>query len=63
LNDSIRRRYHNPCTYLNFFLKLPPYTLAGFNLTIHSASLLDGKRRRFLLSSPPGHNIHTYLRR
>jgi hypothetical protein len=47
LNDSIRRRYHNPCTYLNFFLKLPPYTLAGFNLTIHSANLLSSWQRRF----------------
>jgi hypothetical protein len=28
------------------FLKQPPYTLAGFDLTTHSSSLLDGRRRR-----------------
>jgi hypothetical protein len=27
-----------------FYLKLPPYTLAGFDLTIHSYGLLGGRR-------------------
>jgi hypothetical protein len=30
----------------NFFKKLPPHTLTGFDLTIHSSSLLGGRRRR-----------------
>jgi hypothetical protein len=29
------------------FLDLPPYTLAGFDLTTHSSSLLGGRRRRY----------------
>jgi hypothetical protein len=28
------------CTLYIFFFKLPPYTLAGFDLTAHSSSLL-----------------------
>jgi hypothetical protein len=27
--------------------KISPYTLAGFDLTIHSSSLLSGRRRRY----------------
>jgi hypothetical protein len=27
--------------------KLPPYTLAGFDLTTHSYNVLGGKRRRY----------------
>jgi hypothetical protein len=30
-----------------FFQKLPPYTLAGFDLTTHSSSLLGGRRWRY----------------
>jgi hypothetical protein len=29
------------------FKKLPPYTLAGFDLTTHSSSLLGIRRRRY----------------
>jgi hypothetical protein len=29
------------------FFKLPPYTLAGFDLTTHSSSLLGCRRRRY----------------
>jgi hypothetical protein len=29
------------------FKKLPPYTMAGFNLTTHRSSLICGKRRRY----------------
>jgi hypothetical protein len=28
-------------------IKLPPYSLAGFDLTTHSSSLLGGRRRRY----------------
>jgi hypothetical protein len=30
-----------------YVFKLPPYTLAGFDLTTHSASLLGGRQRRY----------------
>jgi hypothetical protein len=42
-------RVSNP----NIF-NLTPYTLAGFDLTTHSSSLLNGKRRRYHWTSPPG---------
>jgi hypothetical protein len=35
-----KHRYNN-------FLNIPPYTLAGFDLTTHIFSLLDGRRRRY----------------
>jgi hypothetical protein len=31
----------------NNFFNLPPYTVAGFDLTTHSSSVLDGIRRRY----------------
>jgi hypothetical protein len=35
--------------FIYFFIskKLPPYTLAGFDLTTHSSSLLGGRRRLY----------------
>jgi hypothetical protein len=45
--------------WMNFliFKILPLYTLAGFDLLTHSSSLLDGRRRRYHLTTPPGHNL------
>jgi hypothetical protein len=33
--------------FFKLFLKLPPYTLAGYDLTTHSPSLLGGRWRRY----------------
>jgi hypothetical protein len=38
--------YHVSLSF-SFLLKLPPYTLAGFDLTTCSSSLLGGRRRRY----------------
>jgi hypothetical protein len=38
-------------------IKLPPYTVVGFDLTTHSSSLLDGKRRRYHWTTPPGKQL------
>jgi hypothetical protein len=44
-----------------FFKKLPPYTLAGFDLTTHSSNLLDGRQRPHRQGNPKsdvvGHDI------
>jgi hypothetical protein len=37
----------------NRFLKLPPHTLPGFDLTTHSSRLLSGRRRRYHKTTPP----------
>jgi hypothetical protein len=42
------------CGILVFF-QIPACTLAGFDLTAHSSSLLGGRRRRYHMTTPPGH--------
>jgi hypothetical protein len=32
--------------------ELPPYTLAGFDLTTHSSSVLGGRQRRYHKTTP-----------
>jgi hypothetical protein len=37
-----------------YLKKLSPYTLAGFDLTTHSSSLIGGKQRRYLYTTQLG---------
>jgi hypothetical protein len=51
--DKTLRKVVSPRKKFVFFLKkLPPYTLAGFELTTHSSSLLSGRRRRYHWTMP-----------
>jgi hypothetical protein len=55
----------NPGVSSYCFLKLPPYTPAGFDLTTHSSNLLGGRRRQYHKTTPPGRKNeflkYTYL--
>jgi hypothetical protein len=44
-----------------FFSKLPPYTLAGFDLRTHSSNLLHGRRRPYHYLDHAGLCVPTHL--
>jgi hypothetical protein len=50
-------------TFFPFSKKLPPYTLAGFDLTTHRSSLLAERRRRYHKTTPPGQYCKTLFDR
>jgi hypothetical protein len=51
LVDSLR--FTQPVSFFPVFLKSTTHTLAGFDLTTHISSLLDGRRRRYQQTTPP----------
>jgi hypothetical protein len=58
VSDCVNTPYHP--MYGLFILRVNrPYTLAGFELTTHSSSLLGGRRRRYHQTTPK--SIHKLI--